>query len=209
MKQSHQYDPAEALKHLRKSDPDLGKLMRKIGPFGLEMRSCESPFQGLAESIVYQQLHGKAAATILGRLKALYPKSKLKPELLLDTPLEDLRGAGLSGSKAAAMYDLAQKTLDGLVPTFKELNKLDDEAIIKQLIQVRGIGRWTVEMLLIFRMGRPDLLPVDDFAIRKGFSLWFRQGKEVTTQEVAAHGERWAPFRSVASWYLWRASELG
>ena len=200
------YDPVEALKVLRKADPELGRLMRKLGPFGLELRPCRSPFEGLAESIVYQQLHGKAAATIFGRLRDLYPGRRIMPERILATAEVDLRGAGLSGAKTAAIQDLSRKTLEGLVPSFKAMEGLDDLEIIRRLTQVRGVGRWTVEMLLIFRLGRPDILPVDDFAIRKGFGLWFREGASPAPKEVAAYGERWAPYRSVASWYLWQAS---
>ena len=200
------YDPTAALKALRKADPDLGRLVRKLGPFGLELRPCRSPFEGLAESIVYQQLHGKAAATIFGRLRDLYPGRRIHPEGILATPDTALRGAGLSGAKRAAIQDLSRKTLEGLVPSFKAMEDLDDLEIIRRLTQVRGIGRWTVEMLLIFRLGRPDVLPVDDFAIRKGFGLWFMDGASPSPKEVAAYGERWAPFRSVASWYLWQAS---
>ena len=209
MTRSYLYDPAAALRHLRKADPEMGRLIRRIGPFALQMRPCRDPFQGLVESIVYQQLHGKAAASILGRLKDLYPGRRLTPDRILGSHEAELRAVGLSGAKTAAVQDLSRKTLEGLVPNFKVLDTLDDEEIIRRLTAVRGIGRWTVEMLLIFRMGRPDLLPVDDFAVRKGFGIWFRDGASPTAKEVAVHGACWAPYRSVASWYLWRASELG
>lgn len=206
MAQELGYDPAEALRTLRKADPDLGRLMRKLGPFGLELRPCRNPFEGLAESIVYQQLHGKAAASIFSRVRDLYPGRRITPARILASADAELRGAGLSAAKSAALRDLSRKSLEGLVPSFKAMERLDDLEIIERLTRVQGIGRWTVEMLLIFRLGRPDVLPVDDFGIRKGFGLWFRDGVSPTPREVAAHGERWTPFRSAASWYLWQAS---
>ena len=164
------------------------------------------PFDALAESIAYQQLSGKAAATIWGRVRALYPKKKyLDPKLVLKTPDEKLRGAGLSGSKTAALKDLAAKTLDGTVPTAARLVKMSDEEIIERLTQVRGIGRWTVEMLLLFDLGRPDVWPVHDYGVRKGFAKTFRKRKLPTPKQLEKHGEKWRPYRSVAAWYFWRA----
>jgi DNA-3-methyladenine glycosylase II len=168
----------------------------------------QTPFQALAESIVYQQLTGKAAATILSRVHALHggPR-KFHPESLLAMPVDQLRTAGLSGAKAAALKDLAAKTLDGTVPTLRALVKLDDDAIVERLTEVRGIGKWSVQMLLMFRLGRPDVLPVDDYGVRKGFQRAFRTKELPTPKEVAKRGERWRPYRSAASWYLWRAAE--
>src|SRR6185437_12332447 len=180
------------------------------------------PFEALAESIIYQQLHGKAAATIHARMLASFePLCGLgnhpSPQHLLDCPNEQLRSAGLSKNKMLALRDLAAKTLDGTVPPLATIKKMPDEDIIEHLIQVRGIGRWTVEMLLIFRLGRPDVLPVDDYGIRKGFALTFGKLKpadKVTPADLPKpdvmrlRAKRWKPWSSVASWYLWRACDL-
>ncbi len=193
----------------------------------MRVASTQSPFEALVESIVYQQLHGKAAATIHRRLiesfsaasgregagEGLHPS----PQQLLDSPNEQLRAAGLSHNKSLALRDLAAKTLDGTVPTLAQIRRMPDAAIIDHLTQVRGIGRWTVEMLLIFRLGRPDVFPTSDYGVRKGFALTF-QGLKPTTKvtpdllasaaDMERRGKRWVPWRSVASWYLWRACDL-
>jgi 3-methyladenine DNA glycosylase/8-oxoguanine DNA glycosylase len=164
------------------------------------------PFDALAESIAYQQLSGKAAATIFGRVRALYPKSKwLDPEKLLATRDETLRAAGLSRAKTAALKDLAAKTIDGTVPTGRALIRMSDDEIITRLTAVRGIGRWTVEMLLLFDLGRPDVWPVDDYGVRKGFAKTFGRRKLPTPKQLMKFGEKWRPYRSVAAWYFWRA----
>jgi len=164
------------------------------------------PFDALAESIAYQQLSGKAAATIFGRVRALYPKRKwLDPEQLLATPDETLRAAGLSRAKTAALKDLAAKTIDGTVPSARALIRMSDDEIIMRLTTVRGIGRWTVEMLLLFDLGRPDVWPVDDYGVRKGFAKTFRRRKLPTPKQLMKFGEKWRPYRSVAAWYFWRA----
>jgi DNA-3-methyladenine glycosylase II len=164
------------------------------------------PFDALAESIAYQQLSGKAAATIFGRVRALYPKRKwLDPEQLLATPDETLRAAGLSRAKTAALKDLAAKTIDGTVPSGRALMRMTDDEIIMRLTAVRGIGRWTVEMLLLFDLGRPDVWPVDDYGVRKGFAKTFRRRKLPTPKQLMKFGEKWRPYRSMAAWYFWRA----
>jgi DNA-3-methyladenine glycosylase II len=164
------------------------------------------PFDALAESIAYQQLSGKAAATIFGRVRALYPKRKwLDPEQLLATPDETLRAAGLSRAKTAALKDLAAKTIDGTVPSGRALIRMTDDEIISRLTTVRGIGRWTVEMLLLFDLGRQDVWPVDDYGVRKGFAKTFRRRKLPTPKQLMKLGEKWRPYRSVAAWYFWRA----
>jgi DNA-3-methyladenine glycosylase II len=164
------------------------------------------PFDALAESIAYQQLSGKAAATIFGRVRALYPKRKwLDPKQLLATPDETLRGAGLSRAKVSALKDLAAKTIDGTVPSGRALIRMSDDEIIARLTTVRGIGRWTVEMLLLFDLGRPDVWPVDDYGVRKGFAKTFRRRKLPTPKQLMKFGEKWRPYRSVAAWYFWRA----
>jgi 3-methyladenine DNA glycosylase/8-oxoguanine DNA glycosylase len=164
------------------------------------------PFDALAESIAYQQLSGKAAATIFGRVRALYPKRKwLDPEQLLATPDETLRAAGLSRAKTAALKDLAAKTIDGTVPSGRVLVRMTDDEIITRLTTVRGIGRWTVEMLLLFDLGRLDVWPVDDYGVRKGFAKTFGRRKLPTPKQLMKFGEKWRPYRSVAAWYFWRA----
>jgi DNA-3-methyladenine glycosylase II len=167
-----------------------------------------SPFEEVLESIVYQQLSGKAAATIYGRVRALFPPRRvLSPQALLDTPDEALRGAGLSRAKLAAARDLAAKTLEGVVPTAAALRRMPDDEIIERLTAVRGVGMWTVQMLLIFRLGRPDVLPIHDLGIQKGFQKTYRTRQWPTPERIERAGEKWRPFRSVASWYLWRATD--
>jgi methylated-DNA-[protein]-cysteine S-methyltransferase len=203
------FDPPAALAHLRGADPILGRLIDSVGAFGMQLEKTPSIFVALTESIIYQQLHGKAAASIFARVCALFPNAHHGPtaEQILRTSDEKLRGAGLSRGKLLALRDLAQRAVDGTLPTLAEVHRLDDEAIIERLIQVRGIGRWTAEMLLIFRLGRPDVLPVDDYGIRKGFAVAFRKREMPTREVVARRGQRWKPYRTVASWYLWRAAE--
>lgn len=202
------FTPA-ARRALVRADPVLGALMKRVGPFRLQMKPLHSPFSALAESIVYQQLHGRAAATIFGRLcERVGHGAALTPEALLATPDAALREAGLSAAKLAAVKDLAQKTREGTVPTLAQVHKMDDAELIERFTQVRGIGQWTVEMLLIFRLGRPDVLPVDDYAIRKGFMLLQGLEESPRPREVLAWGERWRPWRTVASWYLWRSLDV-
>ena len=202
------YEPAEAVGHLSTVDPVLARLMERVGPYALEIRRLQNPFEALARNIIYQQLHGNAAAAIHRRVLNLFDQQRLEPRGVLAAPEEELRGAGLSAAKLAALKDLAAKTLDGTVPSLVRLRRMEDEEIIARLTGVRGIGRWTVEMLLIFRLGRPDVLPVGDYAVRKGFALVYGLGELPKPKELAAHGALWRPYRSVASWYLWRASEL-
>lgn len=196
------FDPARALRELRR-DALLAPLVRRLGPFALEPAPASSPFAALAEAITHQQLHAKAAASIFARLNALH-SGPLTPAKILATPEEDLRGAGLSQAKAHAIRDLAHKTQEGLVPGWAELRRMEDEAILEQLVQVRGVGRWTVEMLLIFRLGRPDVWPVDDFAVRKAFGLLVGNEKP-TPKAMLDRAEAWRPWRSVVAWYLWRS----
>ena len=216
------YDVAQAVAALSAADPRLAGLIERVGPFTLRMPGTQSPFEALARSIIYQQLHGKAAAAIHGRMIegfrsvcgiGVHPA----PEHLLECPTEQLRSAGLSHNKVLALRDLAAKTLDGTVPSLARIRRMPDEAIIEHLTEVRGIGRWTVEMMLIFRLGRTNVLPVDDYGVRKGFALTF-QGLKPTTKVTPAllpkadvmrrRAKRWSPWSSVASWYLWRACDL-
>ncbi|HWE84908.1 MAG TPA: DNA-3-methyladenine glycosylase [Terracidiphilus sp.] len=210
------FDPEEALAHLRARDAKLATLIDRVGPFLLRLDPWPSPFASLVESIMYQQLHGKAAATIHGRV-CDYFRGDPTPQALIDTPDEILRGCGVSGNKIKALKDLAAKTLDGTVPAHAAIKKMTDADIVERLTEVRGIGPWTVEMLLIFRMGRPDILPVTDYGVRKGYALTFMRLPKSRPIEAAdlpkpdvvtRRGERWRPFRSVASWYLWRACDL-
>lgn len=201
------YDIELAIDVLSQEDPLLGALIERIGPYQLNLRHIQSPFLSLLRAIVYQQLSGKAAATILGRLNALFEEETPSPSSLLAMPDEALRSVGLSAAKTLAVKDLAAKVLEGLVPTMEQLSTMDDEEIVERLILVRGIGRWTVEMLLIFSLGRPDVLPVADLGIRRGFMRTYELDDMPTPSFIRAHGLRWAPYRSVASWYLWRASD--
>jgi DNA-3-methyladenine glycosylase II len=201
------YDPQEAKRFLAAADPELSPWIKRV-PFSMEIRAMHNPFESLARNIIYQQLHGNAAAAIHQRVRDLFGKRRLTPQDILSAPEEQLRGAGLSTAKTIAIKDLATKTLDGTVPGLARLRRMEDEEIIERLTTVRGIGRWTVEMLLIFRLGRPDVLPVGDFAVRKGFAVIYGLKEQPKPKELIKHGEMWRPFRSVASWYLWRASEL-
>ena len=207
-----EFDWSAALAHLRRADPILGRLIARFGKTGkqrMEIRTMHDPFESLMRAIVYQQLSGKAAATILGRVLALREGAEFpSPAELLETPEVALRGAGLSASKTKALRDLAQKTLDGVVPRTGQLHRLRDEEIIERLTSVWGVGQWSVEMMLMFRLGRADVLPVDDLGVRKGFALTYGHKEGVTAAQVTAHGERWRPYRSVASWFMWRAVDL-
>ena len=234
------YDSALALRVLTAADSKLGRLIQRAGPFTLRVASAQSPFEALVESIVYQQLHGNAAATIHRRLLESFgptvdpstlgttlgapPLSQRDrvgyhptPQQILDCPNAQLRAAGLSANKALALRDLAAKTLDGTVPTLARIRRMSDEAIVEHLTQVRGIGVWTVHMVLIFRLGRPDVLPTSDYGVRKGFALTFGKLKptdKVTPLDLPPPAEmeqpakKWAPRRSVATRYLWRACDL-
>ena len=210
------FDPAAAVAHLKESDPKLGALIDRAGEFTLRLDPSPSPFESLLEAILYQQLHGKAAATIHRRVREFFGGNPT-PQQLVSVPDEPLRAAGVSGNKIKALKDLAAKTLDGTVPPHKTILKMQDADIVERLTAVRGIGPWTVEMLLIFRLGRPDVLPVTDYGVRKGFALTFMKVPKSRPLEAAdlprpevmfRRARRWAPFRSVASWYLWRACDL-
>jgi DNA-3-methyladenine glycosylase II len=227
------YDSAQAIRHLAAVDPRLARLIRRAGPFTMKLASAQSPFEALLESIIYQQLHGKAAATIHARLLAsfaqpgpggdlLHPVPHPTAQHLLDAPNEQMRAAGLSHNKALAIRDLAAKTLDGTIPSLARIRRMSDEAIVEHLTQVRGIGRWTVQMMLIFRLGRPDVLPTNDYGIRKGFALTFGKLKPSASgvqarvtpadlprpADMEKRARKWHPWCSVASWYLWRACDL-
>jgi DNA-3-methyladenine glycosylase II len=192
--------------HISASDPRMAKLVARSRRYNISPTISIRPFDALAESIAYQQLNGKAAATIWNRVRALYPKTKwLDPAKILATPDDALRAAGLSRAKTAAIKDLAAKTIDGTVPPGRALLRMSDDEIIERLTQVRGIGRWTVEMLLLFDLGRPDVWPVDDYGVRKGFAKTFGRRKLPTPKQLIKVGKKWHPYRSVAAWYFWRA----
>jgi DNA-3-methyladenine glycosylase II len=198
------HDQAHRL--LNASDKRLAELIARSRRYEITPSLNVRPFDALAESIAYQQLSGKAAATIWKRVRAIFGKKKfLDPKLVLATPDQRFRAAGLSRSKVAALKDLAAKTLDGTVPTARAMAKMTDAEIIERLIQVRGIGRWTVEMLLLFDLGRPDVWPVHDYGVRKGFAKTFGRRKLPTPKQLMKLGEKWRPYRSAAAWYFWRA----
>jgi methylated-DNA-[protein]-cysteine S-methyltransferase len=204
------FEPLVALEQLRASDPVLARLMDRVGPFGMQLARTQSLFRALAQAIVYQQLNGKAAATIFARVCALFPRGHegLTADQILRASDEKLRGAGLSRSKLLSLRDLASRSKAGELPELAEVHRMDSEEVIERLTAVRGIGRWTVEMLLMFRLGRPDVLPADDFGVRKGFGLTFLKGAMPTREALEGRAARWKPYRTVASWYLWRAVEL-
>ncbi len=197
-----------AARHLAATDPRFAALIARARPFVASTSALVRPFDALAESIAYQQLSGKAAATIWGRVRALYPRRKwLDPNQVLATPDETLRACGLSRAKTVAVKDLAAKTLDGTVPTAAALVRMNDDEIIARLTTVRGIGRWTVEMLLLFALGRPDVWPVHDYGVQKGYAKTFGKRKLPTPKQLQRLGEKWRPYRSAAAWYFWRALE--
>jgi methylated-DNA-[protein]-cysteine S-methyltransferase len=202
------FEPKVAIRHLKTADPELARLIGQIGPFRMQLRNTTSLFEALAEAIAYQQLTGKAAATIFGRVCALCPRGKLTAKAVTALSDEALRGAGLSRSKLLSLRDLARRVEARELPTLRELADLDDETVIEKLTAVRGVGRWTAEMILIFRLGRRDVLPLDDYGVKKGFANAFGLKELPKRAELEKRGERWKPFRSVASWFLWRASEL-
>lgn len=199
---------ARATAHLAAADPVLASVIARTGPCSLRPPRRGTIFEALLRSIVYQQLHGKAAATILGRLVTLYaPSPAPAPAALLATDDGVLRSAGLSRNKLLALKDLARHALAGTIPALAEARALSDEELVRRLTAVRGVGRWTVEMLLIFRLGRPDVLPLDDLGVRKGFQRAYGMRRLPAAVTIASRGERWRPYRSVASWYLWREAE--
>ena len=199
---------AAALKHLSAVDPVMARIIREIGPCKLEHEPWRSPFQSLVQAVAHQQLNGTAANTILTRFKKLFPKRRFpKPENLASVTDEQIRACGFSFSKIAAIRDIASKTLDGTIPSSREIEKLSDEEIIERLTTARGVGRWTVEMLLIFQLGRKDVLPVDDFGVRNGFRIAYKKREMPKPKTLLAFGKKWRPHGTTAAWYLWRAAD--
>jgi len=202
------FDLAAAQLHLGGTDERLKTLIAETVAFELDIAGARSPYEALMESITHQSISGKAAATIYGRVKALGSGGNPPtPQEMLKIRKTALRKAGLSNAKALAMKDLAKKTLEGIVPTLERAMEMSDEELIERLVSVRGIGAWSVEMFLIFRLGRPDVLPIHDLGVKKGWSVLYGKKHMPRPAELLKFGERWRPYRSVASWYMWRAFE--
>ncbi len=199
----------EAHAFLARTDRVMRDLIKSAGPCPLKPNPLRSPFEALVRAVAHQQLHGAAAETILGRFTALFPGRRFpRPEDLAAFDDPTLRACGFSNAKVASLRDIAAKTLAKIVPTGRQIVRLSDEEIVERLIQVRGVGRWTVEMLLMFKLGRPDVLPVDDFGVRTGFRIAYGHAELPKPKDLLAFGERWRPWRSVAAWYLYRAVDL-
>ncbi len=199
------------LEDLSRKDKKLKALMAKVeGGFTLTIKEAHSPFEAISEAIIYQQLTGKAAATILGRFKDLFKNTPFPtPKQIVEAPDTVLRSAGLSGAKVAALKDLAAKTLAGHVPTIEDVDKMSDEEIVKCLTAVRGVGTWTAHMFLMFRLGRTDVMPSGDYGVRKGFAITYGDGVTLPSpQQLEEYAECWRPYRSIGSWYMWRAIEV-
>ena len=196
------------LRHLGRVDPVMRRLIRLHGPCKLVVQGRRSPFHSLVLAIAHQQLHAAAADKILGRFRKLFPRRSFpRPEDMESVTDLQLRACGFSMAKIQALRDLALRTLSGEVPGARAIKKMDDEEIIRRLTAVRGVGRWTAEMLLIFQLGREDVLPVDDFGVRNGFGQAYQKGRMPRPAELRRHGERWRPHRTTAAWYLWRAAD--
>ena len=199
----------DALRHLRRVDPVMAQLIRRAGPFTPAPERRRGPYEALVRAVAHQQLTGKAAETILGRFVMLYGGDTYpSPEQLIATPDHYLHGVGFSRAKTAALKDIAAKTLDGTIPERRRLARMKDESIIERLTEARGVGRWTVEMFLMFTLGRPDVLPVDDYGIRMGYRIAYGKRTLPKPKALARYGEVWAPYRTTASWYLWRAVDI-
>src|SRR6202034_415523 len=203
------FDHVEAHAHLSSNDKHLSALIERVGEFRFKLDECDSVYESLLEAVMHQSIAGKAARAIYSRVKALGTDSRAPtPEELLRVSKQKLRKCGLSNAKVAAVRDLAQKTIDGVVPTIEAAEKMSDQELVDRLISVRGIGAWTVEMFLIFRLGRPDVLPIHDYGVQKGWALTYRKKIIPKPKDLLKFGERWRPYRTVASWYMWRAVAL-
>ncbi len=200
------FDPKQAVAHLRAADPALAEVIARVGPFAMELKKAPSVFAALAEVIVYQQLSNKAAATIFGRLCTPFPRGirGLTPERLMALSDARIRACGISRPKLKGLRDLARRSAKGEAPGLSATRKMDDAAIAEALVAIHGIGRWSAEMFLMFRLGRPDVLPVDDYSLRKAYAKAFGKRKLPTPEALAKAGEKWRPYRTVASWYLWQ-----
>jgi DNA-3-methyladenine glycosylase II len=199
----------KAEKHLALVDPVMAGLIAKVGACRLKPEPWRSPFQSLVQAVAHQQLNGKAAETILGRFRALFPRKRFPGHRALASVSDDaLRGAGFSRAKIAAIRDIAARVATGEIPGARRIERMTDEEIIERLTAARGVGRWTVEMLLMFQLGRPDVMPVDDFGVRSGYRIAYGLGEMPKPKDLLAVSEVWRPHRTVAAWYLWRATEL-
>ncbi len=197
----------EGLRHLRR-DLRFAELIKRVGPPRLDIKRQRSPYEALIRAIAHQQLHGRAAEAILARFSALFPgESFPEPDAVMATGEIALRSCGFSAGKIAAIRDICAKALDGTVPTRRQSHRLSDEELIERLTTIRGVGRWTVEMLLIFTLGRPDVLPVDDFGVREGYRVLHGLDAQPKPKQLGEIGKAWAPYRSLATWYLYRAAE--
>ena len=199
----------QADRFLSDGDSDFAALIARVGPSQLNIDTSREPYQALMSAVAHQQLHGNAAKAILGRVVALFPDHPLTPaDLFLARSDEELRACGLSAAKLLAMRDIAEKAVAGFVPSRTQAARMENEALIERLTALRGVGRWTVEMLLIFSLGRPDVLPIDDFGVREGYRKLKKLDAQPKPKALAEIGQVWAPYRSTAAWYLWRASEI-
>jgi DNA-3-methyladenine glycosylase II len=206
--QALSFDLAVAMSHLSAKDEKLAELILATAKFERDLNAAQSPYEALMESICFQSISGKAAATIFGRVKALGSNGQPPtPEQMLKLRKPQLRKAGLSGAKILAMKDLAAKTISGVVPTREQAEKLSDDELVERLVSVRGVGAWTVEMFLMFNLGRPDVLPIHDLGVKKGWSVTYGKKHMPKPKELLAFGERWRPYRTIASWYMWRSFE--
>jgi len=200
---------SSALQHLQKVDRVLARIIKQVGPCPLAPRRGLQPWQALVRSVAYQQLNGTAAQTIFNRFLALFPDTKFPtPEQIVSAPDEALRSAGLSRAKTAAIKDIAAKTIAGVVPERRAITRLSDVEIVERLTTIRGVGPWTVEMMLMFTLGRPDVLPATDYGVRNGFAIVYGWKELPLPKDLLAHGERWRPYRSIAAWYMWQAVDL-
>jgi DNA-3-methyladenine glycosylase II len=200
---------SDALRHLRRVDPVMAQLIARAGPYAPKPERGVGAYEALVQAVAHQQLTAKAAGTILGRFYALYGGTCCpEPARLVGTPDAELRACGFSRAKSAALKDIAAKALDGTIPPRRALARMKDAAIVARLIEARGVGRWTVEMFLMFTLARPDVLPVDDYGIRLGYKVAYGKRTLPKPRALAKIGERWAPYRTTASWYLWRAVDL-
>jgi len=198
----------EATRYLSSLDDSWAALVSRIGPCGLTVRFGHEPYESLVRAIAFQQIHGRAAEAILGRFLALYPASTFPdPEMVLATGSSLMRGVGFSMSKIAAIRAIAEAAASGVVPTRSEAAGLNDDALIQRMVEIRGVGRWTVEMMLMHTLGRPDVWPVDDFGVREGWRVLKGLAKQPSPRQLAEEGRPLSPFRSAASWYLWRAAD--
>lgn len=200
------FEPARAVAHLRAADPSLGRVIEVTGPFAMELKKARSAFAALAEAIVYQQLSNKAAATIFGRVCGHFPRGSagLTADRLLALTDARIRGSGISRPKLESLRDLARRTVAGEVPSLAVARRMPDAELIERLVAIHGIGRWSAEMFLMFHLGRPDVLPLDDYSLRKAYARAFRKRSLLSRDALETAGEKWRPYRTVASWYLWQ-----